>query len=101
MLKKTFYLLIFLSLVSISSAQTDPSTKYILDENDLFYTSFFTANNTASIYNALNLSTYIKFSQAPSTPTSPGVSGQVAYQNNYLYICVSNNNWRRIRMGTW
>ena len=25
----------------------------------------------------------------------------IAYDDNYLYICVSNNNWRRVAIATW
>jgi hypothetical protein len=37
----------------------------------------------------------------PTTTTNTGVKGQLAYTNNYLYICISNNTWRRIQLGTW
>ena len=41
---------------------------------------------------------------SPTVPTatnSSGVKGQLAYTNNFLYICISNNTWRRAQLGTW
>ena len=41
---------------------------------------------------------------SPTVPTatnSSGVKGQLAYTNNYFYICISNNTWRRVQLGTW
>ena len=30
---------------------------------------------------------------APTSNTSNGVAGQIAYDNNAIYICVANNKW--------
>jgi hypothetical protein len=41
---------------------------------------------------------------SPTVPTatnSTGVKGQIAFTNNFLYICISNNTWRRVQLGTW
>jgi hypothetical protein len=38
---------------------------------------------------------------APATATSPGVTGQVAYDNSYTYRCIATNTWRRSALSTW
>lgn len=38
---------------------------------------------------------------APATATSTGVVGQVAYDTDYLYVCVANNTWKRVALTTW
>ena len=38
---------------------------------------------------------------APSTPTSSGFAGDMAYADPYLYVCVANNNWRRVPVAAW
>ena len=104
MTKYVFCFLLFIVLsvgVHAQSPTPTPTTRYILDDNDIFREGFFTINNTTLLYNALGIAELLKFSAAPVSPTSPGVAGQIAYQNNFLYICVENNSWRRIRMGTW
>jgi hypothetical protein len=37
----------------------------------------------------------------PATATSTGISGQVAYNVNYFYVCTSANTWRRVALATW
>lgn len=37
----------------------------------------------------------------PTATTNTGLKGQLAYTDNYLYICISNNTWRRVQLGTW
>jgi hypothetical protein len=38
---------------------------------------------------------------APTQPTSPGSTGQIAYNDPYFYICVGVNKWRRIPVAAW
>jgi len=33
---------------------------------------------------------------APANSTANGLAGEVKYDTSYLYICVSNNTWKRI-----
>ena len=39
--------------------------------------------------------------EVPSSATSKGISGQVAYNATHLYICVAENTWRRVALATW
>lgn len=41
------------------------------------------------------------FQGAPENPTSFGISGQMAYADPYLYVCVDTNKWRRIPVASW
>lgn len=38
---------------------------------------------------------------APATASSPGTSGQIVKDNNFLYICVGTDTWRRVALSTW
>ncbi len=38
---------------------------------------------------------------APATNSSSGVAGQIAYDNDYLYICVATNTWKRFPLLLW
>ncbi len=35
-------------------------------------------------------------SAAPSSPTDTGVAGQITWDANYIYVCISTNTWRAI-----
>jgi hypothetical protein len=40
-------------------------------------------------------------SSAPATASSTGVAGQVAYDTDYVYVCVATNTWKRAGLSTW
>jgi hypothetical protein len=37
----------------------------------------------------------------PTTSTSPGVVGQIAYSGDFVYICVATDTWRRLYATTF
>ena len=37
----------------------------------------------------------------PSTATSTGTVGQIAYDTSYLYVCVATDTWRRVAIASW
>ena len=37
----------------------------------------------------------------PLATNSAGVAGQIAVDANYLYVCVSTNNWKRVAISGW
>ncbi len=78
-------------------------------------TSTFTSNVatittiTANVINVANLvftdqttqNTAFKWSNTPANSSANGVAGLVAYDSNYLYVCVANNTWKRITLGSY
>lgn len=40
--------------------------------------------------------TQLAQSSIPSTQTSSGIAGQIAYDASYVYVCVADNTWQRI-----
>lgn len=43
----------------------------------------------------------VKWVTAPTTPTSSGTAGEASYDNDYLYICVATNTWKRMPLAIW
>jgi hypothetical protein len=37
----------------------------------------------------------------PSTATSTGTAGQLAYASGFLYVCVATNTWKRVALSSW
>lgn len=37
----------------------------------------------------------------PATASSSGQKGDIAYDENYIYICVATNTWKRVSLSTW
>jgi hypothetical protein len=38
---------------------------------------------------------------APTTASSNGTTGQIAFDSNYIYYCVATNTWKRAALTTW
>jgi hypothetical protein len=38
---------------------------------------------------------------APTSATSKGVTGQIATDANYIYVCTATNTWKRAAIATW
>jgi len=95
------YLLItWLFILSCAYCQTT-STKYILDGNDIIAPEFFTTSNTQLFKTSLGIPLKLEWTIPPTSISSNGTAGQIAYANNYLYICVSTNKWKRTLIGDW
>ena len=43
----------------------------------------------------------IASSSAPSSATDTGTPGDIRYDSSYVYICISNNTWKRAALTTW
>jgi hypothetical protein len=74
---------------------------FIASSNDST-TTFSLANTAAySVVNGLNIIGYIQatggviLNNAPASSTSAGVTGQIAVDANYIYVCTSTNTWKR------
>ena len=38
---------------------------------------------------------------APASANSAGTAGTIAYDSNYIYICIATNTWKRVAIGSW
>lgn len=38
---------------------------------------------------------------APATASAPGTPGMVAYDSDYIYVCVTTDTWKRAALSTW
>ena len=48
-----------------------------------------------------NLTNSICFVSTTKANTSPGTSGQICFDTNYIYVCVANNVWKRAALTTY
>ena len=37
----------------------------------------------------------------PNYASDTGIKGQKSYDNNYLYVCVADNEWKRSPLSSW
>jgi hypothetical protein len=38
---------------------------------------------------------------APATASSTGVTGTIAWDSSYIYVCTATNTWKRAAIATW
>jgi hypothetical protein len=43
----------------------------------------------------------IRNSHTPSSSNDFGQQGEIAWDSNYLYVCVDTDTWKRVSIGTW
>lgn len=70
----------------------------INDNNSIVEILQYDTNNIT--INEIGLSNFLKY-QTINNSDEPGSVGSICYDDNYLYICVSNNSWKRINYDNW
>jgi hypothetical protein len=43
----------------------------------------------------------VQTSQTPATAAAAGQQGEIAWDANYLYVCIAANTWKRAGLSTW
>ena len=43
----------------------------------------------------------LRVSKTPSSATDVGNQGDICWDSNYIYVCVSSNTWVRATLSTW
>jgi hypothetical protein len=49
----------------------------------------------------VNGNIYLSDDYVPAAANSSGVSGQIAYDSSYVYICVDADSWKRANLVAW
>lgn len=60
-----------------------------------------TIPSTRSIPFATFCANLVILNSTPGNSSSNGLPGNISYDNNYFYICTSNNKWGRIALSTF
>ena len=40
-------------------------------------------------------------SKTPASASATGTAGTILWDNNFIYICVATNTWKRASLSTW
>ena len=54
-------------------------------------------STTGAAFTGLTVTTSV----TPATSSSAGVTGQIQWDSNYIYVCVAPNTWKRANISTW
>jgi len=39
--------------------------------------------------------------QAPASASATGLKNQIAYDDDYIYVCIATDTWKRAALSTW
>lgn len=63
-------------------------------------TSLSTSDKTFTFPNTNGMFAIIQDSP-PSSASDTGIAGAIAYDSDYLYVCIATNTWKRTALSTW
>lgn len=43
----------------------------------------------------------LRTAQTPASASATGSQGQIAWDANYIYVCVATDTWKRVAISTW
>jgi hypothetical protein len=64
----------------------------------------FTNTPNTSVNGTLTVSSdsvIVTTSQTPATAGATGTTGEIAWDSDYIYVCVATNTWKRVAIATW
>jgi hypothetical protein len=85
----------YLSGNSLDFLQVQPNLCYISADGSNYNVELTPSLTTIQNNFALPSST------VPATSTDTGVTGQLAWDVNYFYICTATNTWKRTALSSW
>lgn len=107
-------------LVSINGTLQQPTISYTVSGNQITFTEVplvsdvidvrflgSTATLSSTLNDNLTVTGNITLSGILSQPlttkanTAPGSAGQVAWDGNYIYVCVATNTWKRVALSSF
>lgn len=50
----------------------------------------------AQLFNTLKVAT-----QTPASAAATGVTGTIAWDASFIYVCTATNTWKRVAIATW
>ena len=85
-------------LVSLNGVQQTPGAAYTVNNNSITFSEIPLSTDTVDVrYIASGQTSGMNLigNNVPASNSSIGIPGQVAYNSNYVYICVAANTWIR------
>lgn len=69
--------------------------------SDLLLGTDADAANATKNFTIESLKDFIISDTVPASSSSTGTAGMLAYDINYLYVCVATNTWKRVVISAW
>ena len=92
---------IFVNGVRLNSTEYSSVNDQTIVFNERFYGGERVDIHVYNRYSSLISSSSKMIDTPPSSSSDVGIPGQTAYDDNYLYVCVAPNTWKRTELDDW
>jgi len=79
--------------------QVDATERMRIDSSGNLLIGTSTAGASKLVVN--DDSIQVNTSKTPASASATGTTGQIAWDANYVYVCVATNTWKRSALSTW
>jgi hypothetical protein len=70
-----------------------------VENRSISLSNLFANVSTNAVFTGARLN--LPSTAVPASAGSAGTAGEIRYDTNYIYICVSTNTWKRATIGIW
>ena len=92
------------TFTNITASGTSTLTTVDINAGDIDGTNIGTSTPGAGTFSALVTTAdhiRINTSQTPASSSASGAAGEIAWDSNYIYVCVATNSWKRVALSTF
>lgn len=92
------------TFTNITASGTSTLTTVDINAGDIDGTNIGTSTPGAGTFSALVTTgdhVRIDTSQTPASSSASGTAGEIAWDSNYIYVCVATNSWKRVALSTF
>lgn len=92
------------TFTNITASGTSTLTTVDINAGDIDGTNIGSSTPGAGTFSALvTTADHIRIdtSQTPASSSASGTAGEIAWDSNYIYVCVATNSWKRVALSTF
>jgi hypothetical protein len=92
------------TFTNITASGTSTLTTVDINAGDIDGTNIGTSTPGAGTFSALVTTgdnVRIDTSQTPASSSASGTAGEIAWDSNYIYVCVATNSWKRVALSAF
>lgn len=92
------------TFTNLTASGTSTLTTVDINAGDIDGTNIGSATPGAGTFSALVCTgdhIRIDTTQTPASSSASGTKGEIAYDSDYIYVCVATNSWKRVALSTF
>ena len=83
----------------VDATKDTTATKNSSEQGEAYYA---TDTKQLYIFDGTNYIPVVRAkSDVPSSASDTGTAGQLAYDSDYIYVCIAEDSWKRVGISSW